>query len=106
MIAEANNLNQRLVTQFIPVYFQGNLLWSRRGGAVMTTDEALQAVGHFRKSTRAYRSTHDLKTPTGVANPHLVVFDYAWKADSTASNQGTQFRDNPPLSWTSSGVFS
>ena len=105
MIAEANNLNQRLVTQFIPVYFQGNLLWSRRGGAVMTTDEALQAVGHFRKSTRAYRSTHDLKTPTGVANPRLDVFDYACKADSTASTQGTQLLDSPPLTWSSSALI-
>ena len=104
VIAEATNLNQRLVTQFTPVYIQGNLLWARRGGAIMTTNEALQAVGHFSKTAGAYSSTHDLKT--GVVNPRLVVFDYAWKADSTASIQGTQFRDSPPLSWTSSGVFS
>ena len=105
VIAEATNLNQRLVTQFTPTYFQGNLAWARRGGVVMTTDEALQAVGHFRKSAQAYRSTHDLKTPAGAANPRLVVFDYAWKADSTTYTQGTQLSDSPPLYWSSSAAI-
>ena len=71
----------------------------------MTTDRARQAVGHFRKGAVADRSAYDLKTPVGTANARLVVFDYAWKADSTAYTQGTQLSDSPPLAWSSSAAI-
>jgi hypothetical protein len=105
IVAEATNMNVRLASQFAPVYFQGNLGWMRRGGAIMSTSEALQAVGHFKRGGSVYRSTHDLKTPVGSANPRLVVFDYAWKADSASYDQGTQLADSPPLTWSFSGAL-
>ena len=100
IIAEANFQNQKLMQSCCLTYNQGQLAWLQRGtAAILTTDEALQSVGHYRKLSSAYTSNYDLQQPTGSFSPRMLVVDYAFSASAGATAQGTQFRDSPPLTW-------
>ena len=100
IIAEANFQNQKLMQSCCPTYLQGQIAWLQRGtAAILTTDEALQSVGHYRKLPSAYTSNYDLQQSTGSFSPRMLVVDYAFSASAGATAQGTQFRDSPPLTW-------
>ena len=102
IICEANYQNQRLLNSATPVYIQGQLAWAMRGSAaLLSTDEALQHVGHYRKSAAAYASNADLLVPTGSFSPRMLVVDYRYT--STGGAAGTTFVDNPPLYFTTNG---
>ena len=78
----------------------------QRGTAsVLSLDEALQSVGHYRTNRIPYRSNYDLQLPTGNFSPRMIVVDYAFKSDAATTSEGTQFLDSPPLYSTSVGSF-
>ena len=101
IICEANYQNQRLLNSATPVYIQGQLAWAMRGSAALLgTDEALQHVGHYRKSATAYTSNADLLASQGSFSPRMLVVDYRY---TSAGGAGTTFVDNPPLYFTTNG---
>jgi len=106
IICEANFQNQKLLNTASPAYIQGQLCWMMRGSAaLLSTDEALQHVGHYRKIPASYASNADLLLPTGTFSPRMLVVDYAYSATgaSAETGPGTPFVDNPPLYFTTNG---
>ena len=96
VVCEANFQNQKLLNTAAPAYVQGQLCWMLRGSAaLLSTDEALQHVGHYRKSATAYTTTADLLVPTGNFSPRMLVVDYRYT--SAGGGGGTTFVDSPPL---------
>jgi hypothetical protein len=101
IICEAKFQNQKLLNTAAPAYVQGQLCWMLRGSAaLLSTDEALQHVGHYRKSATPYASNADLLVPTGTFSPRMLVVDYRY---TSAGGAGTTFADNPPLYFTENG---
>jgi hypothetical protein len=101
IICEANFQNQKLLNTACPAYIQGQLCWMMRGSAaLMSTDEALQHVGCYRKSPTAYASNADLLVPTGMFSPRMLFVDYNY---TSASGTGTTFVDTTALYFTSNG---
>jgi hypothetical protein len=100
VIGESTYQLQRLLNTAAPAYVQGQLCWMMRGSAaLLSTDEALQHVGHYRKSATPYTSTADLLVPTGSFSPRMLVVDYRY----SAAGGGTTFVDSPPLFFTTNG---
>ncbi len=98
IICEATFQNQKLLNSCTPAYIQGQLAFLQRGTAsVLSLDEALQSVGHYRMNRGPYYSNFDLQQPTGNFSPRMIVVDYAFKSDASVSLEGTQFIDMPPL---------
>jgi hypothetical protein len=98
IICEATFQNQKLLNSCTPAYIQGQLAFLQRGTAsVLSLDEALQSVGHYRMNRGAYMSNFDLQQPTGNFSPRMIIVDYAFKSDASATLEGTQTMDFPPL---------
>ena len=105
IICEATFQNQKLLNSCTPAYIQGQLAFLQRGTAsVLSLDEALQSVGHYRMTRAAYHSNFDLQQPTGNFSPRMILVDYAFKSDASATLEGTQTMDFPPLYSTSTGT--
>ena len=64
---------------------------------MLSLDEALQSVGHYRMTRAAYHSNFDLQQPTGNFSPRMIIVDYAFKSDASTSLEGAQTMDFPPL---------
>ena len=104
IICEATFQNQKLLNSCTPAYIQGQLAFLQRGTAsVLSLDEALQSVGHYRTNRHRYLSNYDLQLPTGNFSPRVIVVDYAFKSDAATTSEGTQFTDSPPLNSASIG---
>jgi hypothetical protein len=105
IICEATFQNQKLLNSCTPAYIQGQLAFLQRGTAsVLSLDEALQSVGHYRVNRGACRSNFDLQQPTGNFSPRMIIVDYAFKSDASLSSEGTQTMDFPPLYSISTGT--
>ena len=105
IIGETNFLNQKLLASFCPCYEQGQLGWMQRGtAAILSTDEALQSVGHYRLQTTPYTGTFEMMIPQGNANPRLIVFDYSYSATAGNAAGTTLFKHDPPLTFTAAGA--
>jgi hypothetical protein len=103
-IMEANFQNQRILAGFCPVYQQGQLGWMQRGtAAILSTDEALQSVGHYRLQTTPYTGTWEMSLPAGNANPRMLVVDYSYSMTAVNAAGTTLFKDSPPLTFTTAG---
>jgi hypothetical protein len=104
IICEATFQNQKLLNSCTPAYIQGQLAFLQRGTAsVLSLDEALQSVGHYRMNRGACQSNFDLQQPTGNFSPRMIVVDYAFKSDAATTSEGTQFIDFAPLYYNSTG---
>jgi len=100
VICEANFACQRILAGFCPVYLQGQLGWMQRGtAAILSTDEALQSVGHYRLQTTPYTGTWEMALPAGNANPRMLVVDYNFSSTAGTAAGSTLFRDSPPLTF-------
>jgi hypothetical protein len=98
IICEATFPNQKLLNSCTPAYIQGQLAFLQRGTAsVLSLDEALQSVGHYRMNRGACWSNFDLQQPTGSFSPRMIIVDYAFKSDASVSSDGTQTMDLPTL---------
>jgi hypothetical protein len=105
VICEANFQNQRILAGFCPCYQQGQLGWMQRGtAAILSTDEALQSVGHYRMQTTPYTGTWEMAIPAGNANPRMMVVDYSFSTTAGTAAGNTLFRDNPPLTFATTGA--
>ena len=104
IICEATFQNQLLLNSCTPAYIQGQLAFLQRGTAsVMSLDEALQSVGHYRTIRDKYWSNYDLQQPTGNFSPRMIIVDYAFKSDAASTSEGTQTIDVPPLYFSTTG---
>jgi hypothetical protein len=105
IIGETSFQNQKLLASFCPCYEQGQLGWMQRGtAAILSTDEALQSVGHYRLQAAPYTGTFEMMLPQGNNNPRLIVFDYNYSVTASTATGTTVFRDNPPLTFTAAGA--
>ena len=104
IICEATFQNQKLLNSCTPAYIQGQLAFLQRGTAsVLSLDEALQSVGHYRMNRGPYWSNYDLQQPTGSFSPRMIIVDYAFKSDAALTTEGTQTMDVPPLYFSTTG---
>ena len=105
VICEANYACQRILAGFCPCYQQGQLGWMQRGtAAILSTDEALQSVGHYRMQNTPYTGTFEMSIPVGNANPRMLVVDYNYSMTAFNAAGSTLFRDSPPLTFTTTGA--
>ena len=105
IICEATFQNQKLLNSCTPAYIQGQLAFLQRGTAsVMSLDEALQSVGHYRMNRGPCWSNFDLQQPTGSFSPRMIIVDYAFKSDAANSSEGTHTMDVPPLYFSTTGT--
>ena len=92
---EAGLAQQKLLAGFCPCYERGQLGWMQRGtAAILSTDEALQSVGHLRLLPTAYTGNYDLSVPGGNASPRMIVFDYNYSQAATDAMQILQMSDS------------
>ena len=76
----------------------------RGTAAILSTDEALQSVGHYRLQSTPYTGTFEMIIPQGNNNPRLLVFDYAYNVAAGTAVGTTLFKDNPPLTYAAAGA--
>jgi hypothetical protein len=76
----------------------------RGTAAILSTDEALQSVGHYRFQTTPYTGTFEMMIPQGNNNPRLIVFDYSYSATAGTAAGTTLFKHDPPLTFTAAGA--
>jgi len=74
LICESSFQNQKLLNSAAPAYTQGRLEFLMRSSAqVMSLDEALASVGHYRTASAPYASNYDLQLPVGPHRPRITV---------------------------------
>ena len=100
IICESSFQNQKLLNSAAPAYTQGRLEFIMRSCAqVMSLDDALSSVGHYRTASAPYAPNYDLQQPVGPYRPHVTVVDYKYSQLAGASGQGTQLADGTPFTF-------
>ena len=100
LICESSFQNQKLLNSAAPAYTQGRLEFLMRCSAqVMSLDEALASVGHYRTASAPYASNYDLQQPVGPHRPRITVVDYKYSQLAGVSGEGTQLADGTPFAF-------